>query len=267
MRRPAPIDRPRIAGNRSAAFPIAFAAPLALAATATGLLADTRSGGRYAVSAESVDSGGRQSAAGPYLAEASMAGFASMAGGNGAYAGIPGYVAQLNRPPAAGPVRFTLSEANGGTLPESALLAAATDPDGDLVLVSGVDALSAKGGTVLLGQGLVTCRPAAGTAFPDTFQYTVRDDSGDVSTGVVSVEFGPSLSLLFVEIMPDGRARIVFRAPSGQGARVDSTDDLSPPAVWTPLPPARETGQPGVLEALDMAPPASLHRFYRALIP
>ena len=63
-----------------------------------------------------------------------------------------------------------------------------TDPDGDVVTLSGADATTAAGGTVVVGAaGTVTYTPPTGYTGTDTFGYDVSDGRGGTSRGTVTV--------------------------------------------------------------------------------
>jgi VCBS repeat-containing protein len=100
-----------------------------------------------------------------------------------------------NAAPVAGNDRLTLAEDAGPTEVTSILLANDTDADGDVLTVSAVQAVSAKGATVTLSpDGKVSYDPGQifsfleqGQKATDTFNYTVTDSAGASSTATVTV--------------------------------------------------------------------------------
>ncbi|MEW6429395.1 MAG: Ig-like domain-containing protein, partial [Thermodesulfobacteriota bacterium] len=67
-----------------------------------------------------------------------------------------------------------------------------TDADGDLLSVSGADAVSANGGTVVNNlDGTFTYTPTANFNGGDTFTYTVADGNGGSATGTVTITVTP----------------------------------------------------------------------------
>jgi len=68
------------------------------------------------------------------------------------------------------------------------VLANDTDPDGDILSVSGADSRSAQGGTVVNnGDGTFTYTPPAGFDGSDSFVYTVSDGNGGEDQGTVRI--------------------------------------------------------------------------------
>lgn len=102
---------------------------------------------------------------------------------------------QANVAPVAGNDSLTLAENAGATDVTSILLANDSDPDGDALAVSAVQAVSAQGAVVTLGpDGKVSYD--AGTIFADldngetatdSFTYTITDGNGHVSTATATV--------------------------------------------------------------------------------
>lgn len=118
----------------------------------------------------------------------------------------------------------------------SGLLINDTDPDGDPLSVTDFDAVSVGGGTVLVGNdGNVSYEPAAGFWGPDSFDYTVEDDSGEAASATVTVYVGPvQIPLADVTagmggFVLDGEAANHFSGRSVSGAgdvNGDGMDDL-----------------------------------------
>lgn len=71
---------------------------------------------------------------------------------------------------------------------DSTILGNATDPDGDPLSLSAVDAQSAAGGTVSRTGNQLTYSPPAGFHGTDSFNYTVADSFGLTATDVVNIQ-------------------------------------------------------------------------------
>jgi VCBS repeat-containing protein len=103
-------------------------------------------------------------------------------------------VVSANAAPVAGNDALTLAEDAGATNITATLLANDIDPEGALLSVSTVQAVSAKGATVTLSGGQVHYDPGAifagleqGQTDTDSFTYTIVDDAGVTSTATVTL--------------------------------------------------------------------------------
>ena len=103
-------------------------------------------------------------------------GFTSGSGGAGSGTGGG------NQPPTAGAVAFSTTLGGGAVFSATAILANASDPEGQPVTLVGVGAASS--GAVALAGGSVTFTPAAGGE--QSFQFTVSDGS-QTATGTAAV--------------------------------------------------------------------------------
>ncbi|HEU0100118.1 MAG TPA: Ig-like domain-containing protein [Allosphingosinicella sp.] len=102
---------------------------------------------------------------------------------------------QPNLAPVARNDSLTLGETAGKTEIGSILLANDSDPDGDALVVSSVQAVSAKGATVSIGPdgkvsydaGNIFANLDTGETATDSFTYTISDGAGHVSTATATV--------------------------------------------------------------------------------
>ena len=101
----------------------------------------------------------------------------------------------VNAAPVAADDAFTLAEDAGATDVTAFLLANDTDPDGEALAVSAVQAVSEKGATVTLNpdgtvsydSGSIFASLEAGQTATDSFSYTVTDAAGLTSTATATV--------------------------------------------------------------------------------
>lgn len=102
---------------------------------------------------------------------------------------------QSNVAPVAQNDALTLAETAGKTEITSILLANDSDPDGDLIVVSAVQAVSAQGAAVSIGpdgkvsydSGNIFADLDNGETATDSFTYTITDGNGHVSTATATV--------------------------------------------------------------------------------
>jgi len=87
-----------------------------------------------------------------------------------------------NHPPVAGPVSATDQE---GQATDLNVLAAASDPDGDEVIL--LSASAPVNGSTVISNSCVVYTPRTGFAGTDTFAYVVCDGNGGFATGTVTV--------------------------------------------------------------------------------
>ncbi|HEY7810719.1 MAG TPA: Ig-like domain-containing protein [Allosphingosinicella sp.] len=100
-----------------------------------------------------------------------------------------------NAAPTAGADQVTVAENAGATDITATLLANDSDPEGQALVVSGVQSVSANGaavtlsadGHVLYNPGTVFAELEAGETAIDTFTYTITDAGGLTSTAVATV--------------------------------------------------------------------------------
>jgi len=87
-----------------------------------------------------------------------------------------------NHPPVAGSVSATTAE---GQATNVYVLSAASDPDGDEVILTG--ASTPANGSTVVSNTCVVYTPRAGFAGTDTFAYVVSDGNGGMATGTVTM--------------------------------------------------------------------------------
>ncbi len=81
----------------------------------------------------------------------------------------------VNTPPVPGPTAITYDSATGTRVSLAALLAKASDADGDPITLGSMATASANGGAVSISSGYVFYVPAPGFTNADTFSYAISD--------------------------------------------------------------------------------------------
>jgi hypothetical protein len=135
----------------------------------------------YELLHQTLSAGGRRSAAGAYVCESSIGGFAGMAQ-SAAYAIRPGHIGQINAAPRSQP--DAIERVPGAPLQVSVAKLLANDPDddGDLLAISLSPALTASGGHIQI--------PGANAL--NSFAYAASDSFGaSASAAVAIVEADP----------------------------------------------------------------------------
>ncbi|MBJ3774461.1 tandem-95 repeat protein [Acuticoccus mangrovi] len=98
-------------------------------------------------------------------------------------------ITERNDAPLLAPPSLVLAEDGTASLDVAALLAAASDADGDAISLAGVG--GAAHGTVTLADGAIVYTPAANYAGEDGFTLTLADDRGATSEVAVAVTVTP----------------------------------------------------------------------------
>jgi hypothetical protein len=168
-------------------------------------------------------------------------------------------------------VRYATRSAS---VPEATLLANDYDPDNGqsfaIVAVSG-----AANGQVSRANGYVFYDPTPGFTGTDSFIYQIQDSLGATATATVTVNVDPApapVNATQIALEPTqggsgAQARVTFAELAGRTYRVQYTDSLAPPIVWTHLYTAT-AGADGRFEIVDPLPsPRPPQRFYRAVYP
>lgn len=152
----------------------------------------------------------------------------------------------------------------------TALLARASDPDGDALTIGAVSATSAAGGTVANGSGGFNYTPPAGHTGLDILDVTVTDGRGGETSGpvIVNVTDGDSSGgnssgdgqsrLAFLR--NGGRLALLFSGSPGEAYRIQRSTDL---VDWQWIGSTTATGD-GRIPFADPNPPAG-SAFYRAI--
>jgi hypothetical protein len=171
-------------------------------------------------------------------------------------------VFEINHPPAPASPVLNRSLCSGVKVRAAELLG--TDPDGDELSLSSLDALSAAGGSIALAEGWVIYTPPAAGASDDSFGYTVTDDLGAVASGLVTMVLAtnsePSLNLTWESLI---YPKVLVRGDGipERSYLLEFTEGLTPPA-WQPL--GIVIPDPlGRFEFLDQLPPGAPARTYR----
>lgn len=112
-----------------------------------------------------------------------------------------------------------------GTAVRIAIPTVGVDPDGDSVVISGLDMPAATMGPVTIGEGFIEYTPNAEASGTDVFGYTVMDRFGAVGTGLVYVGVSP---LPAVNQSPFAQADIVNARPERKLAVPVTVNDFDP---------------------------------------
>jgi hypothetical protein len=97
----------------------------------------------------------------------------------------------VNRAPIVSPYSLTTGRNTNAVLSLSRLLGTVTDPDGDLVSVVSVSAVSAQGGTVTLSGTSITYQPPANFVGGDSFTAVLSDGRCADVSDIISVTVTP----------------------------------------------------------------------------
>jgi autotransporter-associated beta strand protein len=147
---------------------------------------------------------------------------------------------KVNRRPAAGLLTFTNVAATGLQIPLAALAAAAADPDGDALTVTGVSAASTNG--IVLATDGTSIIYSNRASVSDQFSYTLSDGHGGSATGVASiVNLGgsPSASFAAVPGFSGPAVQLHFAGTPGWTYYLErSTNLVGWKTIWTNVAPA-----------------------------
>lgn len=121
------------------------------------------------------------------------------------------------------------------SFPAASLTANDTDPEADVLTVTGVDAASLLGGTVSLLSGTVTYTPPPGYTGTDAFYYTLDDGWGGTAQGFVQINVyantAPALHEFTYSSTPTTQD-FSFRGIPGASYKLQRATDLT---GWTDL--------------------------------
>lgn len=147
------------------------------------------------------------------------------------------------------------------------LLGRAADADGGVLAINGVGALSAQGGSVVLGASSVGYSPPVNFTGLDTFGLTIIDGQGGSVVGTVTVNVSDGNAVGSgnepqITVQPGGSVALLFQAIPGQSYRVERSTDLQ---AWTLLETVTAASD-GTLPCVDPDPPVG-SAFYRLVVP
>lgn len=155
------------------------------------------------------------------------------------------------------------------TLGNAKLLARASDPERDIITLTGVDPASAQGGTLQLQSSGIVYSPPLGFSGPDSFRLQITDSRGAVAMGTVSVTVapnpssgGPTSNPPRITVLPGGVIRLKFQGIPGRTYQIQRSTDME---SWTTI--FTTIASPiGAIEYDDENPPEP-SGFYRLAAP
>ena len=176
-----------------------------------------------------------------------------------------------SQPPAFAGFTVSTPWQTAATIALRKILAKASDPDGDLVTITGAGTASAQGGSAVL-QGLgILYTPRAGFSGTDSFPVTLTDAGGASAIGTVTVTVGaaPSASGSMTQnppvltSLPGGKMGIAFHGIPGRSYVIQrSTNGLD---NWATLATVTADAS-GMVSFTDPSPPVG-SAFYRLGLP
>jgi hypothetical protein len=92
-----------------------------------------------------------------------------------------------NHPPVAHDMIASTMQNLPITIPGDKFILLASDPDSDLLSLTGVSATSTNGGSVVLSSNQVTYTPTLNYVGPDRFTYTITDGHGSTASAAVLI--------------------------------------------------------------------------------
>ncbi len=147
------------------------------------------------------------------------------------------------------------------------LLAAASDPDGDMIGVTSVPASSEQGGTVLLQASAILYTPPAGFSGADRFTVTLTDSRGASTVGTVTVTVqsnsGVGSNPPVLTVLPNGQIGLGFQGIPGRSYEIQRSTDLD---TWQVLATVTASPANGAVSFIDESPPQP-NGYYRLRQP
>jgi len=173
----------------------------------------------------------------------------------------------INTPPVAGNYAIQRFPAQGVKVRLSALLANASDADGDSLNIS-VGSTSTNGGTIRVSGAWVFYAPATGFTNADSFTYTITDGLGGSATGFVTVAIevddAPGQNLMITNL-GNGSFSVSGSGIPERTYRLQYTDSLTP-ANWQDIVGGSVTADgAGAFQYTDTS--GSSSRNYRSVFP
>jgi hypothetical protein len=170
----------------------------------------------------------------------------------------------INHAPVVGSIREVFAQNSIGHIPVSALLAVASDLDGDEISFVSAAPQSTAGAQVSVVDSTLIYTPAASFIGTDVVQFTVQDSRGGQTTAAIDVHVlatGTLAAFSAGQSTPEGQGKIELYAGAIPGNTYDilvSNDLLH----WELLTTVVAT-EDGLLQFLDEEVARNPHRFYR----
>jgi hypothetical protein len=173
-----------------------------------------------------------------------------------------------NRPPIVFPIGADRPPDRSIKIAKAKIVARASDPDGDVVMLLDAGPRSDAGAVVLAAGAFVVYIPPVGFNGPDRFLATIQDARGARELLPVHIQvlppadvYPPNAAAIFPQ--PDGSIRVVFLGIPGIAYTVQASQNL---AQWTTLG-TRTADTVGFFEWLDTEASLFPGRFYRSIAP
>lgn len=147
------------------------------------------------------------------------------------------------------------------------LLANDSDPDGDELIITGVSAATAQGGTASINSDSINYTPPNGFTGTDSFTYTVSDGRGGTATATVFVSVidagAPSKNIVSIAMNPlNDHPVIEFAGIPGRVYTIQTAATVTGP--WSNVG-TLTAGTNGLLTFEDPADPPPRERYYRTV--
>lgn len=178
-------------------------------------------------------------------------------------------VLAVNQRPVPGSYAAITGQQVPVSIPVAALLAVASDPDGDALSIPSVNPASANGGSVWLTNSLIWFSPTQGFVGLDQCAYTLIDSRGASTNGTIDVSVIASELVAARPVnqglLPDGSFTAAFQGVAGLQYTIDRGTNLAGPweLGFTNL----IAGTNGLFEFTDPNNPPEPQRYYRARYP
>jgi hypothetical protein len=166
-------------------------------------------------------------------------------------------------PPVAGTVALGTRQGQTASLAVTNVLLNDTSGNGGPLSITSVVPTTRNGGSVALGNGLITYAPAATFAGLDTIDYTLSDGCGTAQGSIiVAVTYTNLPSENTVSIMHTAtNTTIIFAGTPAAVYQVETA--ASPTGPWISLGNAVQAAGNGLIESIDTTFPPPQTRFYR----
>ena len=191
---------------------------------------------QYAIAPAVNGAGGGAASGGTYTVTDTVGQPAIGLASGGAYSFSGGFWPDYGGTPVPATLDLGVQAGQTAALPLAKLLARASDPNGETLHVASVSAVSAQGGTVVLGGSAISYTPAGGFTGSDTFTYIIADTGGDAATGTVTVTVTAStaVSLNVMYLQKEGGEFVVrFAGTPDTAYTIETTTSLVEPITWS----------------------------------